>query len=484
MQHEQGGPDPSSTRPRLARTRFVEMQPEQHATGPLSITGQLNNEQAKQSTGQLSNGAPSWAGLAAQASLPERSIAHLTQLSGMLRPLRSTQALEPLERDDDGYWPLGIQQIGPLPIVHLYGHEPCGRTLPSAVSLVTPTDNAPTAHAATRALTTPTGRLVLGLLVGVGLLVLAALFVNLPATLALLSTHLLTPAGIGLGLLAGMAYLAGHTIRGLRWKLLLDPLGQVRPLVMIRLAQLAAWLNFVLPVRTGEAAKCLALKRLTKIPINKALPTVASDKVLDLVVALLILALVPWLGVPMAGPMWLILGIVGVIWLCCLLFVGLMAWKRAYALKVLQTALILCPKVIENKIEGFVTGFGDALLAGVCHPLRFLPALVLAGVAALCDGLFVLLAFGAVGAPITFGVALFGYTLGLLFSILPQPPGQLGSYEVVGLLIFSGLLALPTSAVAAMYIFTHLWIALLLSVVGLTSLKTMGLTVKSALHIA
>lgn len=481
MQHEQDYPDKSATRPRLARTRFVEMQPDQHITGPLSTTGHLSGPLVTSTTGQLGNGTPI---TPQDASLQERSTMHLMQLSGMLRPLRTAQAtFDVSEAEEDGYWPLGIQQIGPLPILHVYGHEPLGRTLPSAVSLVTPTDSAPTPPTWQRILTSPACKMSLGLLVGLGLLVLAALFVNLPATLTLLSTHLLTPQGIGLGLLAGLVYLLGHALRGLRWKLFLNPLSQVNTFKVLGLTQIAAWLNFLLPVRTGEAAKSVALKRLTKISISQSLPTVAIDKTLDLVIALLILALIPLLGVHMDIQIWLVCSVLSVILLFLLFFTGFIAWKRSLALKILQAMFILFPKIMSHKIEGFVTGFVDALLVGICKSIPFLPALLLAGLAALCDGLFAMLAFWTIGVPISFGLALVGYTLYTLCSILPTPPGQLGSNEVVGLLIFSGLLGLPVSAVAAMYIFSHLWIALLLNVAGLGSLMALGLTIKSTTRV-
>ncbi len=490
MQNDQDNPAISTTRPRLARTRFVEIQPAQQTTGKLSTTGDLDTEQATNNTGKLGSNTQKRAASANKhathedgpISLQARSTAYLTQLSGMLRPLHARQDAQP-EIEEDGYWPLGIQQVGPLPIINMYGREPFGRTLPSAVPLVTPMDGAPTPPTWQRVLTSPACKISLGLLVGLGLLFLASLFVDLPATFALLSTHLLTPQGIGLGLLAGLAYLVGHALRGLRWKLFLNPIGQVSTLKVIGLYQVGALLNFLLPVRAGEAAKCLALKRIAKIPISKSLPTVAIDKVLDLLPALIILALVPFLGVQMDLQIWLVLGLVGLILLILLLFIGLIAWKRSFALKLLQNMLILFPRVIGNKIEGFVAGFVDALLAGVSNPMICLPALLLAGLAALSDGLFIMLAFWAIGTPISFGIALFGYTLCTLFSILPTPPGQLGSNEAVGLLIFSGLLGLPASAVAAMLILSHPWTALLLLIAGLASLIALGLTIKSAMHV-
>ncbi len=79
--------------------------------------------------------------------------------------------------------------------------------------------------------------------------------------------------------------------------------------------------------------------------------------------------------------------------------------------------------------------------------------------------------------------AIFGYTIYNLFFILPTPPGQLGSNEAVGLLVFAGLLHLPASKVAAMFIFSHPWAALLMCTAGIMCLKALGLTIPTAMRV-
>jgi uncharacterized membrane protein YbhN (UPF0104 family) len=105
----------------------------------------------------------------------------------------------------------------------------------------------------------------------------------------------------------------------------------------------------------------------------------------------------------------------------------------------------------------------------------FLPALGLTCLALCFDSLFALSIFWMVGLPLPFGEVLFGYTLYNMFFILPTPPGQLGSNEAVGLLVFGGLLHLPPGKVIAMFLFSHPWAALLMCATGLICLKTLGL---------
>ena len=323
-------------------------------------------------------------------------------------------------------------------------------------------------------------KVTLGLLVGIILLFLVLRYVNLSAVLSVLQKNLATPRGIVLALLSGVAFLLAWSIRAMRWKLFLNPIGKVSVLKAIELYQVGVFLNFLLPVQGGEVAKCFLLKRSTNIAVSASLPTVALDKTMDLMPVLFILAIVPLLGMQMDVALWVVLGLVGVIFLSLMFFVVLAAWKRDAAVKLLQKLTGLLPKTIGGKLERFATGFIDSLLMGVSKPKIFVPAVMLTCVALVFDGLFAMLAFWTIGFPIAFRTAIFGYMTYNMYHILPTPPGQIGSNEAVGLLVFSGLLHLPALQVTAMFVFSHLWAALLMSVTGLACLSALGLSIRDA----
>jgi uncharacterized membrane protein YbhN (UPF0104 family) len=94
------------------------------------------------------------------------------------------------------------------------------------------------------------------------------------------------------------------------------------------------------------------------------------------------------------------------------------------------------------------------------------------------------LAFRAVGVNASAPTVLYGYTFFNLAFILPTPPGQVGSNEVIGLLIFSGLFGLSRQGVGAMFLFSHPWTAVLMVVSGLVCLSAMGLSLRGALCLA
>ncbi len=327
----------------------------------------------------------------------------------------------------------------------------------------------------------PAVKISLGFASGIGLLLLITKFVDIPTTMGILRQNLATPRGLAFALLSGLAFLCAFSIRGIRWKLFLNPVGRISTFKAIQLFLVGIFLNFLLPIRGGEVAKSLMLKRIARIPISQSLPTVAMDKALDLMPALLIMAIVPLLGVQMDIKLWLVLGMVGGLLIGLIFFVILAAWKRERAIALLHSITALLPKTIGAKIEGFATGFVDALLAGASQPRIFIPAVLLTIVAVTFDGLFAMLAFWTIGYQMPFGTAIFGYTVYNMFYILPTPPGQVGSNEAIGLLVFSGLLHLNPRVVTAMFFFSHPWAALLMAVAGMTSLSTLGLTLSGAI---
>jgi hypothetical protein len=88
---------------------------------------------------------------------------------------------------------------------------------------------------------------------------------------------------------------------------------------------------------------------------------------------------------------------------------------------------------------------------------------------------------GPGSAALVFPIVLYDYTFYNLAYLLPTPPGQIGSNELLGLLVFSGLLHLNRTVVAAMFLFSHPWTALLMAGSGLLSLSALGLSVRQTL---
>lgn len=353
-------------------------------------------------------------------------------------------------------------------------------TLVLPVPRTLPAQQKPTWHTF---LGTPLVKGALGLLIGIGLLVAVTRFVDFPTTIHLMQQRLTTPQGILLALLASLAFVLAFSMRALRWKLFLNPVGRVRSLTVLQLFLIGAFLNFLLPIHAGELAKSLVLKRKTGIPLSQSLPTITMDKAFDLLPALFVIAAVPLVGAHLDIKLWSVLVLANGCLLGLFLFVILAAWKRPVALGLLQRVTRMLPRAFGSKIEGFLTGFVDALLLSAKNPRVLLSAVLLTGVAVTCDGLYNYFAFWTIGYHITFGEALVGYLLFNLFYILPNPPGLVGSNEVVGLLIFTGLLHLAPEQVIAMDVFFHPWSGLLMCVMGMACLSSLGVAFSHTLNL-
>ena len=326
-------------------------------------------------------------------------------------------------------------------------------------------------------------RYVLGLLVGIGFLFLISRFINIASTVSILQHHLTTTQGLLNALGAMAAFTAAFSIRGVRWSLFLRPIKHVSPFKTIRIFWIAVFMNFLLPIQAGEVIKTFLLKRTDGVPISHSLPTVAMDKALDLMPALFLLAVMPFIpGIHMTLVLWLILGLVSSILLGVVFTVLLTAWNRPRAIKFIGLLLKLLPKGIGQKIGGFAFGFIDALLAGASRPRTFIPAILLTCGALSCDGLFAWMCFRVVGlTDMSYGTAIFGYTLFNMFTILPSPPGQLGSNETYGPLVFNQLLGFPKTNVLAMFLFSHPLAAVIMTLMCFICLGSLGLSFSSVM---
>ncbi len=434
---------------RLAKTQFQDAREEQEARFYKQIDDEL---EANLDTGRINS-------------------IKLMQLSGILQAARKSQEQQESLGDDDPTVPRKIEDrqfIDPrfvlektLPIVAVPKEEATPEK-----ALAQPTWK--------RLLDKPLVKTALTAIFIVGILFLLSRYINIFDTINILKKNLTTPQGWLYALLASLSFITAFSIRGTRWSTFLQSIGKVPVYKAIQIYWIGVFINTIMPVQGGEVAKSLMLKRVTNIPVSKSLPTVAMDKSLDLLPALIIMAIVPFLpGVHMTVMLWLILALVSGILIGLVTVVALTAWKRALATALIQKLLSILPGSLGAKIEGFAMGFVDSLLGAASRPKVFLPAVLLTSLAITCDGLFAMFAFWTVGLHMDFGAAIFGYTVFNMFTILPLP--QVGGNEVFGPLVFGGLLGFNTTNVLAMFLFSHPLTALIMAMLGLISLSSLGL---------
>ena len=144
-------------------------------------------------------------------------------------------------------------------------------------------------------------RVTIGLAVGAVLVFTFLRLVNVGAVYQRLM-HI----NLGIALLCGATFLAAYVVRALRWRCLLTP-SQVSIRRAVAIYQIAIFLNWLLPVRGGEIAMSLLLRHSDGIPVNQSLAAVSMDKAMDLVPAVGLLALLPFVGLHLSRSLWLVL---------------------------------------------------------------------------------------------------------------------------------------------------------------------------------
>jgi uncharacterized protein (TIRG00374 family) len=288
---------------------------------------------------------------------------------------------------------------------------------------------------------------------------------------------------IGLALLCGAAFLSSYVVRALRWRCLLRPC-RVTVRRAVAIYQVAIFLNWLLPVRGGELAMSMLLRHSDGIPVSRSLPAVSMDKAMDLLPVVVLLAVLPFTPLHLSDPLWILLLSTLAVVVAGAGVLAFAAWRRERALALLiRPVTTLLPARARDGVEAFVVTFVDTLLALVRRPRLLLIAAAFTAAALCLDALFCLLAFRAVGVPVPVPVVLYGYTFFNLSFILPSPPGQVGSNELIGLLIFSGSFGISRTGVGAMFLFSHPWTGFLMTWVGLACLSSMSLSLRSTLRL-
>src|SRR5256884_400285 len=242
-------------------------------------------------------------------------------------------------------------------------------------------------------------------------------------------------------------------MRARRWQWLLRslaPVGMVRAFAMNAAGGL---LNYVLPIRSGDAARAWWLWRRHRVPAGSALATIVIDKACDLAAVALFLAGLE--VVALSGAVSAPRGLAG----AAALAVALLAAVLGTALAGPRIARSwLARRVLPARFAAAIAGQAFAFRAGARG--LWTPALSarLAGLtvlALLIDAFNFTLLFTAVGISVPPLKAMAAYPALLLSFAVPAGPGYLGNLEVAGSLILGGGLGLAAGVAAGAIVLYH-----------------------------
>ena len=248
-------------------------------------------------------------------------------------------------------------------------------------------------------------------------------------------------------------FLVTSLIRARRWLLLLRPLAPVGMVRAFAMNAAGGLLNYVLPIRSGDAARAWWLWRRHRVPAGSALATIVIDKACDLTAVAVVLALLEVLA--LAGIVNTPRGLLGAAALAIALLAG-----------VLGTALV-GPRLARSRLARSLlpAGFATAI-AGQAFAFRagarglWTPALagrlaLLTVLALVIDAFNFTLLFAAVGISVPPLKAMAAYPALLLSFAVPAGPGYVGNLEVAGSLVLGGGLGLAPAVAAGAIVLYH-----------------------------
>ena len=269
-----------------------------------------------------------------------------------------------------------------------------------------------------------------------------------------------------------LLFLVTSVIRARRWQWLLRslaPVGIVRSFAMNAAGGL---LNYVLPIRSGDAARAWWLWRRHRLPAGSALATIVIDKACDLAGVALVLAVLEVIA--LSGAVAAPRGLLGAVALA----VGLLAAVVGTALlgpRVARSQLArrLLPARISSALAGQAFAF-RAGARGLWTPALASRLVALTALALLIDAFNFTLLFAAVGIDVPAWKAMAAYPALLLSFAVPAGPGYLGNLEVAGSLVLGGGLGLAPAVAAGAIVVYHAVTAGYALVLGLLGFLLVG----------
>jgi uncharacterized protein (TIRG00374 family) len=288
---------------------------------------------------------------------------------------------------------------------------------------------------------------------------------------------------IGLICIGMVCYVMAYFVRSIRWRLILAPIIRISVRKAFVLYTAGMFVNYLFPpLRAGELIKSIFLRKLNNIGISNTLPAVFVDKVIEAAPVILLFLLL--LCLPYKPAVMVFIMVPSVILFVGLVVVLIFAVKNdKVTSRILKSWLVWLPDRLRSRMFNFIDGFLTGMKTLERHPVRLAALVIISAIAFVIDACYIFCFFKAFGMPIPFIIALVGYTLVTFSYIIPNPPCQIGSTEIVIVIIFSGIFGIDKNLVAAVDILAHILTGLYIISAGSTSLGMIGLKLKEVVKI-
>jgi uncharacterized membrane protein YbhN (UPF0104 family) len=265
--------------------------------------------------------------------------------------------------------------------------------------------------------------------------------------------------------------LAAQLVRAVRWRCLLAPLARVAVLDAFWINAASGFLNYVVPIRIGEAARVVWLARRHRVAPGTALGCLVIDHTFDLCGVILVLATGALLSATAQaatpGMPTLLVALAGAV-----AMLGLIAGSAGLGPCLARSPLV--PARFARRVTEHALAF-RAATALARSPSRLALLAASSAVAVLFDGLAFAMLLRSLGLAVSVVSAVVAQVTLLYAYVLPSAPGYVGSLEAAGTFILSnGLGVGPGSAAGAMLVWHAAGAAVVLGVGALALVNLRG----------
>jgi uncharacterized protein (TIRG00374 family) len=263
--------------------------------------------------------------------------------------------------------------------------------------------------------------------------------------------------------------LMSFAMRAQRWRLLVGHQPQIRFWPSFSALMIGYLLNNILPARAGDVARALELGRSERMSRTKVFATLVTERTVDLVTTLTLLAaiLLTYPALPewikKAGMLIALLSIAAMS-----LLVSAHTTGRRWIPRLVAMLSQWLPGAVRAKLDQMVMSALEGI-AGMFRPLHAVGFLLVTGFIWVVEVVMVHLVATSVGLPLALGNALLVLLVLAMGSMVPSSPGQVGTYEFVGLAALA-LVAIQGPMALAFIVLLHL-----LTLMGSTMIGVMCL---------
>lgn len=258
-------------------------------------------------------------------------------------------------------------------------------------------------------------------------------------------------------------------LRAQRWRLLVEHQPPVRYWPSFSALMIGYLLNNLLPARAGDFARAIELGRTEKISRTKVFATLVTERTLDLLAALSILALV-LLSYP-ALPAWLKSAGIAVAMVAggaaTFLVVAHLTGRR-WLPGLVSLVARRFPHPVRAKLDQMTLSALDGI-AGMFRPARAAGFLLLTVLLWVIEVAIVYLVGGSLQLELPPGNALFVLLVLAIGSMVPSSPGFVGTYEFFGVAALA-LVGIQGSMALAFVVLLHVLTLLGSTLIGVCCL--------------